>query len=78
MLGQMEETTAAGRSFASSAGRGHTVPGYRAAGVYSYTRGDGLLLVYGSSGWVPCFPSSPMPAQLCHGPFDVPGKRHLT
>jgi len=69
----------AGRSFASSsAGRGHTVPGYRAAGAYSCTHGHGLLLVYCSPGWVPRFSSGPVPAQLGYGPFDMPGKWHLT
>lgn len=57
-----------GRTFPPSAGRGHTVPGCAAA----------LLLVCCSSGWVPCFPTRPVPAQVCYEPSDVRGQLCLT
>lgn len=46
--------------------------------VCSCTHGAALLLVCCSSGWVPCFPSRPVPAQVRYGPSDVCGKLCLT
>lgn len=52
--------------------------GAHASRLCSCACGAALLLDCCSSGWLPCFPSRPVPAQVCCEPSDACGKLCLT